>query len=78
MKLPIQSPPVLRTDVIKPHTVADLAHASREQFLELQFNLLGGANYNDPMRFLMSVDYGECHLFSDNSMAMCLGVSGLF
>lgn len=78
MKLPIQSPPVMRTDVIKPHTVVDLIHASREHLLELELGLLAGANYNAPMRFLMSADYSGCHLFSENSMAIGLATRGLF
>ncbi|MDJ0676002.1 MAG: cyanobactin biosynthesis system PatB/AcyB/McaB family protein [Calothrix sp. MO_167.B42] len=78
MKLPIQSAPVIRTNLIKPHAVVDLIHASTEQLLELKVDLQSGANYNDPMRFLMSADYSGCHLFSANSMAICLAGSGLF
>ncbi len=78
MKLPIQAPPVMRTDLFKPHTVVDLIYASEGSVLELEFNLLHGANHNDPMRFLMSADNYGCHLFSGNSMAMCLAVRGFF
>ncbi|MDJ0533468.1 MAG: cyanobactin biosynthesis system PatB/AcyB/McaB family protein [Xenococcaceae cyanobacterium MO_207.B15] len=78
MKLPIQAPPVIRTDLFKPHTVVDVIHASKSSLLEKQLNLLHGANYNDPMRFLMPADYSGCHLFSGNSMAMCLAVKGFF
>jgi len=78
MKIPIQSAPVIRTNLIKPHTVVDLNYASTEQLWELELDLLNGANYNDPMRFLMSTDYSGCHLFSANSMAICLAGSGLF
>ena len=78
MKLPIQAPPVKRTDLVKPHTVVDLIHASKEHLLELEFELLHGANYNDPMRFLMSADYCGCHILSGNSMAMCLTACSFF
>ncbi|MBU7586457.1 MAG: hypothetical protein KAF91_26935 [Nostoc sp. TH1S01] len=78
MKIPIQSLPVIRTDLIKPNTVADLIHAPKEQFLELELNLLHGADYNDPMKFLTSANYGGCQLLSENSMAMCLAAIGLF
>ncbi|MEH1865820.1 MAG: cyanobactin biosynthesis system PatB/AcyB/McaB family protein [Nostoc sp.] len=78
MKLPIQAPPVKRTDLFKPNTVVDLIHASRESQLELELNLLHGANYNAPMRFLMSPDYCGCHILSGNSIAMCLAVCGFF
>jgi cyanobactin biosynthesis protein (PatB/AcyB/McaB family) len=78
MKLPIQSQPVIRTDLVKPDTVVDLINASREQLFELEVDLLHGANYNDPMRFLMSADYCGCHILSGNSMAMCLAACGFF
>jgi len=78
MKLPIQAPPVIRTDLFKPHKVLDLTHASRESQLELEFNLLHGANYDAPMRFLKSADYCGCHILSGNSMAMCLAACGVF
>lgn len=78
MKLPIQAPPVIRTDLFKPHTVVDLIHASKDSVLELELNLLSGANHNDPMRFLMSADYCGCHILSGNSMAMCLTACGFF
>ncbi|NEN88985.1 MAG: cyanobactin biosynthesis system PatB/AcyB/McaB family protein [Okeania sp. SIO3H1] len=78
MKLPIQAPPVIRTDLFKPHTVVDLNSASNDTKRELLLSLLDGANYNDPMRFLMSADYCGCHILSGNSMAMCLAACGFF
>ncbi len=80
MKLPIQAPPVIRTDLFKPHTVVYLNSpcASNKTKRELLFSLLHGANYNAPMRFLMSADHCGCHVFSGNSMAMCLAACGFF
>ena len=77
MKLPKQAAPVMRPDLIKPQTVVDLARASRGQLFNLELDLLGGANYNEPMRFLTPVDSCGCHILSGGSMAMCLAACGL-
>jgi cyanobactin biosynthesis protein (PatB/AcyB/McaB family) len=83
MKLPNQATPVFRTatglikDREQPCTVIDFAHASTENLLELSINLLAGANYNDPMRFLPSVNSYGGHILSGSSMAMCLAVCRL-
>lgn len=78
MKLPLQAPPVIRTDLFRSHTVVDLIHASRESQLELELNLLHGANYDAPMRFLKSADDCGCHILCGNPMAMCLAACGFF
>ena len=72
MKLPIQAPPVRRTDLFKPHTVLNINSASNDTKRALLFGLLHGANYNDPMRFLISADNCGCHILSGNSMVNCL------
>jgi hypothetical protein len=68
------------TDLIKgreeqPFTVIDFTHATNK--LELSLNLVAGANYNAPMRFLPPVDSCGCHILSGSSMAMCLAACGL-
>ena len=80
MKLPKQAVPVSKTtrgwiDYKKneqPNSVVDFFHANSSSRFNLSIDLLGGANYNAPMRFLTPVGSHGCHILSGNSMAMCL------
>lgn len=51
MKLPKQSPPVKRPDLIQPHEAVDVVHGSVEDLVNIRIKLLHGANYNDPVGF---------------------------
>ncbi len=51
MKLPKQSPPVKRPDLIQPHETVDVIHGSAEELINIRIQLLYGANYNDPAGF---------------------------
>ena len=51
MKLPKQSPPVKRPDLIQPHEAVDVVHGSVEDLVHVRMKLLHGANYNDPAGF---------------------------
>jgi cyanobactin biosynthesis protein (PatB/AcyB/McaB family) len=79
MKLPKQSAPVNRPDIIHPHTVLDLTHGTNddEEIKNLKFDLLIGANYNAPAVFSMSVSPCGCHIFSGNSMSTCRTKCGM-
>ena len=110
MKLPKQSVPVRRPDLIEPHTTVDLQvlidainEASsgntddgsivdssdesvstvdvdqlEEIVRNLRFDLLHGANYNDPMRFLMPVSFCGCQILSGQARARCSAACGWF
>jgi hypothetical protein len=77
-KLPNQAAPVTRTAIglIKNHqqpfSVLDFRPLNNEQRLNFVWNLLSGANYNSPARFLLTDDSSGCHIFSESSMAICL------
>jgi cyanobactin biosynthesis protein (PatB/AcyB/McaB family) len=51
MRLPLQSPPVRRPELIHPHRTVDLAHGTPEELVTLRISLMHGANYNDPQYF---------------------------
>lgn len=51
MRLPKQSPPVKRPDLIQPHETIDVVHGSIEELFAIRLDLLHGANYNDPPAF---------------------------
>jgi cyanobactin biosynthesis protein (PatB/AcyB/McaB family) len=51
MKLPKQSPPVKRPDLIQSHEAVDVLHGSIEDLVNIRIRLLHGANYNDPAGF---------------------------
>ena len=51
MKLPKQSPPVKRPDLIQPHEAVDVIHGDVEALVNVRMKLLHGANYNDPAGF---------------------------
>jgi cyanobactin biosynthesis protein (PatB/AcyB/McaB family) len=78
MKLPKQSLPIFRTvtgviqNYEQPLSTVDFLHASQSTKIELLTRLLHGANYNIPARFIAPEDFRGCHMFSGNSMAMCL------
>jgi len=49
MRIPIQSLPVQRAEIIAPHSVVDLHQGSLEYlFGVLNGGLIHGANFNDP------------------------------
>jgi cyanobactin biosynthesis protein (PatB/AcyB/McaB family) len=51
MKLPKQSRPVKRPDLIQPHEAVDVVHGSVTDLVKVRMKLLHGANYNDPAVF---------------------------
>ncbi|NER84769.1 MAG: cyanobactin biosynthesis system PatB/AcyB/McaB family protein [Leptolyngbya sp. SIO1D8] len=51
MRLPKQSAPVKRPDLIQPHETVDVVHGSIEELVSIRIDLLHGANYNDPPAF---------------------------
>jgi len=51
MRLPPQSPPVRRPELIHPHRTVDLVHGTPEELVALRISLMHGANYNDPQYF---------------------------
>ncbi|MEH1872922.1 cyanobactin biosynthesis system PatB/AcyB/McaB family protein [Nostoc sp.] len=51
MKLPKQSPPIKRPDLIQPHEAVDVVHGSVEELVNIRIRLLHGANFNDPAGF---------------------------
>jgi len=51
MRLPKQSPPVKRPDIIYPHRSVDVIHGREEDLVSIPMDLLHGANYNDPAAF---------------------------
>jgi cyanobactin biosynthesis protein (PatB/AcyB/McaB family) len=51
MKLPKQSPPVKRPDLIQPHEAVDVVHGSVEELVNIRMKLLHGANFNAPAAF---------------------------
>jgi cyanobactin biosynthesis protein (PatB/AcyB/McaB family) len=51
MKLPKQSLPVKRNELIQPHEAVDVIHGSVEALVKVRIKLLHGANYNDPAAF---------------------------
>ena len=80
MKLPKQSTPIMRSDLIRPHTTIDVIGAfivSPDSGQDVAFDLLHGANYNDPKKFLDPVGLCGCHILSRTSMMVCLANCGL-
>ena len=61
MRLPLQSPPVLRPELIHPHRTVDLVHGTAEELVALRVQLMHGANYNDPPALRMP-SYGQMKL----------------
>lgn len=51
MRLPVQSPPVRRPELVHPHRTVDLVHGSPQELVALRISLMHGANYNDPQYF---------------------------
>lgn len=51
MRLPKQSPPVKRPDLIQPSETVDMVHGSVEELVSIRIDLLHGANYNDPQAY---------------------------
>lgn len=51
MRLPQQSPPVKRPDLIQPYAAVDIIHGSIEDMVHIRMDLLHGANYNDPAAY---------------------------
>lgn len=73
MKLPKQVKPVIRTDIIQPDTVLNLGNSKLnfEGRLNLIFDLVDGANYNDPMVFSTQEAFCGCHILFGTSAVMC-------
>jgi len=51
MRLPEQSPPVRRPELIQPHRTVDVVHGTADELVALRLSLMHGANYNDPQAF---------------------------
>ena len=51
MKLPKQSPPVKRPDLIETHKCVDVFHGRGDDLVQIRMDLMHGANYNDPAQF---------------------------
>jgi cyanobactin biosynthesis protein (PatB/AcyB/McaB family) len=51
MKLPKQSAPIERPDLVPPHEAVDVVHGGVEDLVKVRMKLLHGANYNDPAGF---------------------------
>lgn len=51
MRLPKQSRPVKRRDLIQPHETVDVIYGSIDELVAIRIDLLHGANYNDPPAF---------------------------
>lgn len=51
MRLPKQSPPIKRPELIQPHETVDVVHGSVDELVAIRMDLLHGANYNDPAGF---------------------------
>lgn len=75
--MPKQAQPVKRPQLIEPYKTVDVIQGEEESLLNVRFDLLHGANYNDPARLRVAVDSCGCHIFSGTSMSQCLAVCGL-
>ena len=52
MSIPLQIPPINRKEIFVPHSVLNLDTISRpEDLMNMQMDLLHGANFNDPQPF---------------------------
>lgn len=51
MRLPKQSAPVRRPELVVPHRMVDVVHGTPEQLIAMRMRLMHGANYNDPQAF---------------------------
>ncbi len=82
-KLPNQAAPVKRTTVgafqnnEQPWSVLNFTPLNQEERLGFAYDLLSGANYNAPAKFLLTPNSSGCHIFSESSMAICLAYIGL-
>lgn len=81
MKLPIQAKPVKRSELIEPYQTVNVTNmappGNRISLLNIRIDLLHGANYNDPMRYRVPVDFCGCHIFTGSSLARCLASCGM-
>ncbi len=48
MRLPPQSAPVKRPELVRPHECVDVVHGTPEQLVAVRLQLMHGANFNDP------------------------------
>lgn len=48
MRLPPQSAPVKRPELVRPHECVDVLHGTPLQLVAVRLQLIHGANYNDP------------------------------
>ena len=82
-KLPNQAAPVKRTTVgvlqnnEQPFSVLNFNPLNKQEKLNFTYDLLHGANYNVPAKFLLTSNSSGCHIFSESSMAICLASIGL-
>jgi cyanobactin biosynthesis protein (PatB/AcyB/McaB family) len=51
MRLPKQSPPIQRPELIQPHETVDVVNGSVEELVAIRMRLLHGANYNAPAAY---------------------------
>ncbi|MFM1916748.1 MAG: hypothetical protein RJB01_263 [Actinomycetota bacterium] len=45
---PIQSPPVVRPDIVMPWTTVDVSEGTIDELVSVYMHLTHGANYDDP------------------------------
>ena len=80
MKMPKQAQPVKRPQLFEPYKTVNVVRQAPpedvESLLNVRFDLLHGANYNDPAQVRVPVGY-DCHIFSGTSMAQCLAAYSL-
>ena len=77
MKLPKQSLPVNRREILEPNLVLVKFRDSKGK-LQQKYNFVEGSNVNlnDPVKFSEQVDCG-CQIFSGLSRAMCFATCGI-
>jgi cyanobactin biosynthesis protein (PatB/AcyB/McaB family) len=51
MRLPAQSPPVRRPEVVQPHRVVEVVRGTPDELIAMRMRLMHGANFNDPQAF---------------------------
>lgn len=78
MNLPKQAAPVIRPDIIHPHSTFNVRDASTDRIGYIKFDVLHGANYNDPMRFVAENALPGCHILSGYSREVCLATYRYF
>lgn len=79
MKIPNQSLPVNRRDIIQPDLVLVSVKDSKGRLIRQEYQYVRGSNPNPnaPIQLSESVDCG-CRVFSGLSRAMCFAACGIF